>query len=315
MVPLQPPLFKKLVLRKTNMGDLITNHHRYQRQVVFDKKHQVTMIQSARRNPPGCTTYQIVEKNAAYKLISTFLTNDDEPMSVSQIKDIVLTKGIENFKEPKWSHTHNSRVTKGYEDFKIEIRYEAFDGFPEKVDGLTLDKILLSIPEEVKNYLFGFNPANSHYNLIPAGYGWDGKHTNIELIRSNRVKQLLIGEYEWRGIDETLIDRICSESLFTPNRLINTRWDKACSYKPGEKIFLTKGNEDSEIFIIGQTKDLSELIDLPLIETDEGVKYFIPDERFPRHISVVTNVLHKTGHPNYGVKIRLYERIVNEHPN
>ena len=315
MVPLQPPLFKKLVLRKTNMGDLITNHHRYQRQVVFDKKHQVTMIQSARRNPPGCTTYQIVEKNAAYKLISTFLTNDDEPMSVSQIKDIVLTKGIENFKEPKWSHAHNSRVTKGYEDFKIEIRYEAFDGFPEKVDGSTLDKILLSIPEEVKDYLFGFNPANNHYNLIPAGYGWDGKHTNIELIRSNRVKQLLIGEYEWRGIDETLINRICNESLFTPNRLINTRWDKAHGYSPGEKIFLTKGNEDSEVFIIGQTKDLSELIDLPLFETNEGVKYFIPDERFSRHISVVTNVLHKTGHPNYGVKIRLYERIVNEHPD
>jgi hypothetical protein len=315
MVPLQLLLFKELELRKNKMGDLITNHHRYQRQVIFDKKHQVTMIQSARRNPPGCTTYQIVEKNAAYKLISTFLTNDDEPMSVSQIKDIVLTKGIENFKEPKWSYAHNSRVTKGYEDFKIEIRYEAFDGFPERVDGLTLSRILLSIPEEVKDYLFGFNPANSHYNLIPAGYGWDGKHTNIELIRSNRVKQLLIGEYEWRGIDETLIDRICNESLFTPNRLINTQWDKACGYEPGEKIFLTKGNEDSEVFIIGQTKDLSELINLPLIETNEGAKYFIPDERFPRHISVVTNVLHKAGHPNYGVKIRLYERIVNEHPD
>lgn len=315
MVLLQLLLFKELELRKSKMGDLITNHHRYQRQVIFDKKHQVTMIQSARRNPPGCTTYQIVEKNAAYKLISTFLTNDDEPMLVSQIKDIVLTKGIENFKEPKWSYTHNSCATKGYEDFKIEIRYEAFDGFPEKVDSLTLSKILLSIPEEVKDYLFGFNPANSHYNLIPAGYGWDGKHANIELIRSNRVKQLLIGEYEWRGIDETLIDRICNESLFTPNRLINTQWDKAHGYESGEKIFLTKGNEDSEVFIIGQTKDLSELINLPLVETNEGVKYFIPDERFSRHISVVTNVLHKTGHPNYGVKIRLYERIVNEYPD
>ncbi len=315
MAPLQQQRYNECVLRKNDMGDLITNHHRYQRQVIFDKKHQVTMIQSARRNPPGCTTYQIVEKNAAYKLISTFLTNDDEPMSVSQIKDIVLTKGIENFKEAKWSYAHQSRVIRGFEDFKVEIRYEGFDSFPEKVDGLTLSRILLSIPEAVKDYLFGFNPANSHYNLIPAGYGWDGKHTNIELIRSNRVKQLLIGQYEWRGIEETLIDRICNEALFTPNRLINTQWEKAYHYHSGEKIFLTKGNEDSEVFIIGQTDDLSELVNLPLGEVSDGAKYFVPDDRFNRYISVVTNVLEKAGHPNYGVKIRLYERIVNEHPD
>lgn len=297
------------------MGDLITNHSRYQRQVVFDNKHQVTMIQSARRNPPGCTTYQIAEKNAAYKLTTTFLTNNNEPMSVSQIKDIVLTKGIENFKEPKWSNTHNSCVTKGYEDFKIQICYERFDGFPEKVDGLMLDKILLSIPEEVKNYLFGFNPANSYYNLIPAGYGWDGKHTNIELIRSNRVKQLLIGQYEWRGMDDTFIDRICNESLFTPNHLINTLWEKAETYKDDEKIFISKGKPNSEIFIIGQTDELSELLHLPIQDENDGVVYFVPNERFNRHVVITTNILSKHSQPSYGVKIKLYKRSLNEHPD
>lgn len=300
------------------MGELITNHHRYQRQVIFDKKHQVTMIQSARRNPPGCTTYQIMEKNAAYKLTSIFTgprAEDKDPITVSQVKDLVLTNGREHYRKPNWAYANKSSQIYGFDEFKVEILYEGFGEYPKAVDGFTLSKILHAIPEEVKDYLLGFNPANSHYNLIPAGYGWDGKHTNIELIRSSRVKQLLIGQYEWRGIDETLINRICNESLFTPNRLINTQWDKAHGYEPGEKIFLTKGNEDSEVFIIGQTKDLSELINLPLVETNEGVKYFIPDERFYRYISVVTNVLHKTGHPNYGVKIRLYERIVNEHPD
>ena len=291
------------------MGELIPNHLRYQRQVIFDKNHQVTMVQSARRSPPGTTTFQLSEKQvAAYKLTSKF-SKDGEPFSIFQVKEILLTQGEEYFSVVSETWGVNS-IKFSFKDFDVWIGHESIAN-NKKLIAEEIHYLLRQIPNPVYQYLLGYNKPNHYYNLIPEGYGWDGKHTNIELVRANKIKQILIGNYEWRGIDETLINKICDETPFTPNRLINTSWDKAYRYQDGEKIFLKKTNSDSEIFIIGQNNELSELLDISLATSTDGVKFFIPDKRYHRYVCVVTNILTQNGHPNYGVTIKLYER--NDH--
>ena len=60
-----------------------------------------------------------------------------------------------------------------------------------------------------------------------------------------------------------------------------------------------------------QNNELSELLDISLATSTDGVKFFIPDKRYRRYVCVVTNILTQNGHPNYGVTIKLYER--NDH--
>ena len=297
------------------MGEQVPNHQRYFRQVIFDKNNQVTMIQSARRSAPGCTTFQIEEKSSAFKLQCHFYSLEtNEPLSLIDIKDLLIRHGEEYFQDYK-QMCFDTELHILYKDFRAVVSYHFIGEVDRIVNGHDIALRLSLIAAPVRAYLLGHNKPNAYYNLMPSGYGWDGKVTNIELVRASKVKQLLIGEYMWKGFDEEFVNKICNKALFTTSSLITTSWHKARPINDDQDIHLGKLNPDSEIFIIGQNEEMSELLNPPISYDADGQKVFKPLDTYNRYITIVTNVLiSKTGHPNYGVKIKLYERITNANP-
>lgn len=287
------------------MADLIPNNQRHSRQVIFDRNNQVTAIQTAKRNPPATTTYQIIDKLSEYKISTTFLDSNQNPIAINSIHK-------RNRGDYKIVHICAGTMALIFGDFETIVRHDYINPDTKPLEPRELEALLDLIPLPVKAYLLAMNTQGERFNLIPDGYGWDGKHSNSELIRANKVKNLLIGEYEWKGFDESLVETICSEALFTPAKHTTTDWHKAVQYNEGDPLFIGNVNPNTKVHVFAQTHEMSELLTVSLGNDENGYLIYTPDSRYSRYVIVSTAMLYRPDKGDYGVRVKLYERIDHE---
>lgn len=287
------------------MADLIPNNQRLTRQVIFDRNNQVMTIQTAKRNPPATTTYQVIDKLAAFILSTIFLDKNFNQIPVHHTSQF----SKESF---RIEYTHDRQLMLIFNDFSISVRHEFTNPETTPLGAREIGDVLNVIPSPVKDYLLALNPPGERFNLVPDGYGWDGKHSNSELIRANKVKSLLIGEYEWKGFDNSLVEMICSEALFTPSKSIVTDWRKAILFNPGDVLIVGGVNPNTKVYVFGQTPELSELLTVSLGIDDNYCLTYTPDNNFDRFVIVSTAMIKKPEKADYGVRVKLYEKIKHE---
>lgn len=246
---------------------MIPNHTEERRKVLFDQRNNVSIVQSAKRYGPEATTYQGIERIVAFSL-SCF---PHDPA--------------------------NDAESYFYHDKKFIGVWEK-SGKPMQPNEIA--EKLSEIPEDILYWLLGHGP-----NLLPAGYGWDGKHTNIELVRAGKIKQLIIGDGKFENITTEIIDTITEDVLVTPNTHLMQNWENAIPFT--DEIYPGGRNENSQIFVFGQNDDIS--VYLPM---ESDVYNFQLPEEYNRCIVVITKFLHSDNYPNYGVSLKLYERKIDE---
>lgn len=245
---------------------MIPNHTEERRCVLFDQQNAVSIVQSAKRYGLEATTYQSMERIVNFSL--TALAYDVNPEDNSLL--------------------HQGR--------KFIGRWEK-TGTPMSADEIQMK--LEAIPQDVVHWLMG-----NGNNLLPAGYGWDGKHTNIELARAGKIKQLIIGEKNFINITNEVIDEITADILVTPNSNLMQDWNEAIPFT--DVIYPTARNEDSKIFVFAQNDEVSVYIPV-----DSGIYNFTLDEQYDRCVIVVTKFFHSENYPNYGASLNLYKRKID----
>ena len=290
------------------MIEQISNHQKFGRRVVFDKNRNVCMVQNVKRTPPGSTTFQIRDRSASFILNSRFFeSNMAHPISVLKVKDDFICWGLKNLTDGMSYEIDNDSITIRLKTYVAVITPTWFDS--EYVDMQSIASMLGLITGELSEimlYLLALNDINQNYNLLPKGYGWDGNHCNLELVKANKVKQLLIGYYKWEGMSEEFIQRICDMVLYSPTGMIQCSWDKATKIDMDEYVYISKYRPEHEIFVIGQNDEVSQLLSNQAVI--DGVSIFKPLEAFKRYVVVTLNVLENhLKNELYGVKIRLYE--------
>lgn len=290
------------------MNDVIPNHSLYQRQVIFDTESQITMVRSAKRTPPCTTTFQGIEHSSTFKLIVNFNNLQGDALSIANVRELILKRVDDMRFEDAIFECLRDFLRVHFKYFTAEIFCEYIHQPDRRVAGDEVQTIFSKIPVEIQKYLLAFNPYDARYNLLPEGYGWDGRHTSIEIERANKVKQLLIGEYEWKDIDDDLIERIYQKTLFTPANMLMLSWDKAFKFKDDDILYLGLTRSDSETIIIGQTKDLSQRIEVDSVPTDKQTFSFKPPKEWDRFIGITTNILAKGDSEHYGIRLRLFQR-------
>ena len=234
------------------------------RRCLFDHKDNVTVVQSAKRQGPLATTFQSNERNVSYTLKAT-------------LKDRVIDSR---------SYIHEG----------VKFEGEWLNGSPMSC-GIIKDKIT-KIPIDVLEYLMGKGNG-----LLPAGYGWDGIHTNFELTRVGKIKQLIIGQSVFKNITQETIDVITKSIMGAKNENLMMDWNKALPFS--KAIYPQTMNTDSKLFVFAQNNDLSVMLDIE----DDVASIEIPLE-YNRCVVVVTKYLSSTTHPSYGASVELYERNV-----
>lgn len=246
---------------------MIPNHTEERRKVLFDQRNNVSIVQSAKRYGAEATTFQSIERIVFYSL--SCFPNDNQ---------------LDQF-----AHFH------------LGLK---FTGHWEKTNtpmtGVEIAEMLTKIPEDITHWLMGNGP-----NLLPAGYGWDGKHTNSELVRAGKIKQLIIGNGDFKNITNEIIDTITEDVLVTPNSHLMQHWDQALSFT--DLIYPDGRNENSQIFVFAQNNDVS--VHIPV---DNNIYSIDIHENYDRCIVVVTKYFHSDNYPNYGVSLKLYQRNKDE---
>ncbi len=252
------------------MSESVQNHIGNKRKVLFDIRNAVGIVSSAKRYGPEATTFQSLERNIVFSL-------------TAEKYDKVINQ--------------NSFVENGIK----------FTGHWQRSDRqMTSSEIkwkLMHIAPEIKAYLMGEGSP-----LLPAGFGWDGKHTNIELARANRIKQLIIGETRFENITSEIIDIITEDAFVTPSKELNLDWDKAIEFD--DKIYPLAGNENSQLFIFLQNDDVSTRLDIDEAEKAKDIFSIQPDAKYNRVVVIVTKYITSPNYPNYGISLELYKRRV-----
>lgn len=290
-----------------SVNSLLCNHTRFKRAVYFTSKDHVSMVLTAKRTYPeggsedDVTTLQSKEHVVAYTITAEpFRMYFNTPLSYQDIKAIRMEKDLQ-LKDAKIRIEEESCI---YEFDNIYIVFKLLNEKPKgNLNGELVSERLVDIPPDILQYLAGFNNPLDRYNLLPAGYGWDGVRTGLELSTARKVQQLIIGEHNWEGITDGLITKIQDATIYTPAGMLTLDWDEATlidrSSFNGD--IVGERNFESEVFIIGQNKTLSKLL-----STDPEIRNFKLPEEFNRCIVIKTNMIKNT-RQTYGVSIELYK--------
>lgn len=245
---------------------MIPNHTEERRKVLFDQRNNVSIIQSAKRYGAEATTFQTMERIVLFSL-SCFFHDHTVDQHTYMHQGLKFTGHWEKSNRPMTS---------------AEIKQK-----------------IATIPADVLHWMLG-----NGGNLLPAGYGWDGKHTNSELVRAGKIKQLIIGEGDFKNITSEVIDTITEDVLVTPNSYLMQNWDEAIEFE--NEIYPDGRTENSQIFIFGQTNDVSVYIPV-----DSDIYDFKLDPVYDRMVVVVTKFIRSDNYPNYGVSLKLYKRKID----
>lgn len=249
------------------MSELIANHTEERRKVLFDLRDNASIVQSAKRYGLEATTFQSQERMVVYSL--TALKHDRVLDTNTYFHQGLKFIGT-------WERNNKPMTSQEIAD-KLKV-----------------------IPADILHWMLGNGP-----NLLPAGYGWDGKHTNIELVRSNKIKQLIIGESDFKNITNEVIDIIAESVLVSPTHTLMQDWEKAIPFV--NEIYPQSRNEDSKLFVFAQNDEVS--VRVPM---DDDTFSFTLDERYDRCIVIVTKYFHSSNYPNYGASLELYKRKIND---
>lgn len=249
------------------MSELVPNHTELHRKVLFDIRNNVSIVQSARRYGLEATTNQFMDRMVYFSI--TALRHDRTIDANAYMHHGIKFIGT-------WERSDKAMTT-------AEIK----------------EKLSL-IPADIVHWLLG-----NGSNLLPAGYGWDGKHTNIELVRFNKIKQMIIGENDFKNITNEVIDIIAESVLVSPSNILMMDWDKAIPFT--KEIYPQTRNHDSKLFVFAQNDECSVRVDM-----EDDTFSFELDERYDRCIVVVTKYLTSASHPNYGASIELYKRKIED---
>lgn len=245
---------------------MIPNHTEERRKVLFDQRNNVSIIQSAKRYGVEATTFQSMERIVFFSLSCFFHDGVVDEHSLM------------------------------YQGFKFTGQWEKSN---RPMTTMEIKQKIEAIPEDVLHWMLGHGG-----NLLPAGYGWDGKHTNSELVRAGKIKQLIIGDGDFKNITNEIIDTITEDVLVTPNSYLMQNWDDAIEFE--KEIYPDGRNENSQIFIFGQNKDVSVYIPV-----DSDIYSFQLAQEYDRMVVVVTKFIHSDNYPNYGVSLKLYKRKID----
>lgn len=293
-----------------SLNSLLCNHTRFKRSVYLTEEDHVSMVLTAKRNysengsEDDVTTLQSKEHVVAYTVTAEpfHMVNGDlkTRYAYQDLKAKRLEQDIPF--EPLCIERTDHSCIYHFNDFFIE--FKVYNEKPNgHLNGQLVSERLLDIPNEILIYLAGFNNPFDRYNLLPAGFGWDGVRTGMELNTARKIQQLMIGDYIWEGIDEGLITTIQEASTYTPASMMKLNWSNATTIGKNEEIDIGKRNFNSKIYIIGQNSKLSKLLCV-----DSDIKTFkLPDE-FDRCIVIKTNMI-KTPKQTYGVCIELYKQV------
>lgn len=288
---------------------LLCNHTAGKRSVYFTNKDHVSMVLTAKRTHGAdgtedtVTTLQSKEHVVAYMIEAEPIIQKgffNASLPYSEFKDIISFRGLQ-LKNAK-IFVEEEMCVYVFDDISIHFRVyvEKPAGYMKGI--LVLERLEV-IPPEVLEYLAGFNNPQTNYNLLPAGYGWDGVRTGLELITARKIQQLIIGDYKWEDIEDDLISKIQDASIYTPAKMIELDWlnAKLINRKEGQAIEIGARNSETEIFIIGQNRELSKLL-----SSDSTIETFNLPEEFNRCIVIKTNML-KTPKITYGVSVELFK--------
>lgn len=248
------------------MSSLISNYDGQIRRILFDIRNVATAVQSANRYGPKATTYQLEERCLYYTLCSSKDSKIINPY-------VYVSDGIH------FTGTWSDGKSMTANDIKIKLSLIAKD-----------------------LYAYLIWQGNG---LLPAGYGWDGKHTNFELSKAGKVKQLIIGENDFKNITNEDIDIIAESVMTSKNENLMLDWKEALPFT--ERIFPQPRNVDSQLFVFYQNDTTSIKINCEDIVNQNHLSISPPKE-FNRVVVIVTKFNVSTRYPNFGASIELYER-------
>ena len=246
------------------MSTFTPNFDGHYRRVLFDSRDNVTVVQSARLHGSLATTFQSNERNVNYILRSS----------------------------------PSDKVIDGKTYTQQGVKFEGhwINGSP-MVSRIIKEK-LEKIPKDILAFLLGEGNG-----LLPAGYGWDGIHTNFELTRIGKIKQLIIGDSDFKNITQEVIDVITESIMGGKPEHLMMDWKNSRPFT--NHIYPQPLNQDSKLFVFAQNDEVSVRIDI-----DANADYFEIPQIYNRCVVVVTKFISSTDYPNHGASIELYERKV-----
>ena len=244
------------------MSTFTPNFDGHYRRVLFDSRNNVTVVQSARRHGSLATTFQSNERNVNYILRSC----------------------------------PSDKIIDGKTYIQQGVKFEGhwINGSP--MSSVIIKGKLEKIPKDILAFLLGEGNG-----LLPAGYGWDGIHTNFELTRVGKIKQLIIGDSNFKNITQEVIDVITESIMGAKTEHLMMDWKNPLPFT--NTIYPQPRNPDSKLFVFAQNDEVSIRIDVD----DDATSFEIP-QIYDRCVVVVTKFILSTDYPNHGASIELYKR-------
>ena len=288
-----------------NQKHLTPNHFHNTRVVYFDQNGLVVSVQECRRhgkNMTEATTFQLLERFVNFEVSCKFFLKDGTWLP---IQDLALS-----LTSNEWSSEEVSRETL---TDKLIIRYANYSAHLQvhtyqpkgNIAGNRIQDWLSNVPKEVLDYLLALNPQGPTYNFLPAGFGWDGRKTHLDLFYMFKMRQLLIGQHRWE-IETPVIESLSEQYAYSPLTQINTDWKQAKICRPKSYYDIGKISEQSEVFVFFQNDSMS-IHDKTITRACGSFK--IPDG-YDRAIVVITNTTSRDSR-QHGLCVRLYKEQEN----
>lgn len=263
---------------------LTPNHFHNTRVVYFDQHGLVVSVQECRRNnqqSAESTTFQALERFVNFEISSKFFYKDGSSLPISILGE-KLDSG--EFSSDNFELIEDKdRLCFDYGDWKINFQIHVYQPHGNISANLIKDW-LNQIPKEVFEYLKGLNERGANYNLMPAGFGWDGKHTHLDLFYVHRMRQLLIGTWRW-DIDRKVIDHLSEQYMYSPKHNVADDWKKAVFLDGVEKIQVPEMGNQSELYVFFQNDKHS----YHETKINKYLKSFNIPEGYDRCVMAVTN--------------------------
>lgn len=279
---------------------LTPNHFFNTRVVYFDAHGIVASVQECLRRPMDMrepTTFQSLERSVCYEVSSKFFTPNGVALPISEIIEAFKAGTWDCVEKDRWVDRDSLKIDFG--DYRVSIVVHAYQPHGN-IRGDRVEAWLNSIPPEIVKYLLAQNPIDKAFNYIPAGFGWDGSNSHLELYHMFKMRQLLIGNHRW-DINADLIHSLSQQYVFSTSALVNTDWDKASICEKGGSIEVGQTTPTGEIYVFVQNDTFSKLF-----SSDSDLHSFTIPEGFDRAVVVKTNMITKSSR-SYGLAVDLYK--------
>lgn len=288
-----------------NQKHLTPNHFHNTRVVYFDQHGLVVSVQECRRhgkNMTEATTFQLLERFVNFEVSCKFFRKDGTWLP---IQDLAISLANEQWSSEEIEREIvDDKLIIHYQKYRAQIQIHTYQ--PKgNISGTLIEDWLTNIPKEVMDFLLALNPQGPTYNFIPAGFGWDGRKTHLDLYYMFKMRQLLIGRQHWE-IETQVIESLSEQYAYSPLAQISTDWKQAKICRPRSYYDIGKISEQSEVFVFFQNDSMS------LHEKSinrEQYSFKIP-VGFDRAIVVITNTTSRDSR-QHGLCVRLYKEQEN----